>query len=473
MTEIGLPPEGASTSRSKARARASESDLRRHSVATRRDHLLEVSYQNYLEHSDKIDTSAYDEAGFFYSGKPDRTGVATFYFLVRAIAPGLLDDIDAFVLHLFKIFGTALNSPYAIVVDMSWATLANDSKQMVFDQLASISKSFSRKQKKNLTSLYIIHPTSFVRNVMWVVQPFVSSKLKRKIHMIYDWKNLAQFFDLDDVCLPSESKNVMTKIYKVVKVNARGKRQERWIKLTGNSLLNIDRKSGTIKNEKLFSALTLAAVDKKGEPGLQMKFTEDDVQRNPPVGYFLQSRSSAADLESRLYICSSAEERDQILKDVLEAAIRSESLILPQAFKGIEINALGKRKDRILKLTLDSLMKLKDNKIRQEIHFDGIEAVAIDEENPNIVNLKYKFEMKGRQFETPQAAIMFQSIKDAMHRCSEAQRKQNDAVDEEMKNRAVSSFGRGSFFDDDYDFAEEAFLAKKDAINNQAYFESW
>eukprot|EP00163_Fabomonas_tropica_P001240 TRINITY_DN1094_c0_g1_i2.p1 TRINITY_DN1094_c0_g1~~TRINITY_DN1094_c0_g1_i2.p1 ORF type:complete len:531 (+),score=91.00 TRINITY_DN1094_c0_g1_i2:231-1823(+) len=323
---LGEPP-----TLSRGHHRSASSADRRISVAARRDYLLEMSHQNILEHGESVDTTRLATAEFFYEGKPDKEGIAVFYLIVQRLTPALLADENALFLYIIKSVGDTINEkPYSLVIDMSWATLANETKVGVLDKVQSISKGFTRKQKKNIHAIYVVHPTSFVRNVIWVMKPFVSSKVTRKVHQIYDWKNLGQYIPEKNIMLPEESRNVVTKAYAVVKVNSKGKRQERLIKLTANSLMNMDTGATMIKNEKLFLNLKIEAPD--NEPILDLRFLNNEAAPSDLPGYFLHSKgSSSSDLESRRYVCKSINERDAIVQDIFEASLKSEHIAFPQA----------------------------------------------------------------------------------------------------------------------------------------------
>lgn len=434
LAELGHPPADPNQAPESTEPTGNRSN-RGLSMASKRDMLLEISFQNYLEHAHLIDTSKLEAAEFFFAGPPTKAGVPVFYFIVRRFNDFILSDMNAMLLHFFKVCGESLSNPYALVVDMSWTTLSGETKSHVMSRLEEVLSVFSRNQKKNLESVYIVHPTSFVRNVLWVMRPFVSAKLRRKIFLVYEWKNLYQFISKENVRLPEESKNVVTRSYSVIKVNAKGKKQDRIIKLTANSLLNIEPKTKTIKNEKLFSQFEVEAIP--GQPELVIGFSDDG--RRPPVnmvGYFFSSKSTAEDLKSRRYLCESLAQRDAIIQDIFDAAMRATTVTLPQAFSGVEI-LHGKRKDRIFKFSCDSMMELKGAEILSDVHFDGIDSIIMDENNPNLLHFKFKFEDFTRSFESPQAKMFVQSLSEAIARNNEKERRKSVNFEEKMKSKEI------------------------------------
>jgi len=82
--------------------------------------------------------------------------------------------------------------------------------------------------RKNLAAVYIVHPSPYSRAVLLFMRSFTSKKLKRKIHEVYNWKDLEDEIRPEDIMLPDTSKGFVTKAYNVVKINAKGKKQKRY-----------------------------------------------------------------------------------------------------------------------------------------------------------------------------------------------------------------------------------------------------
>jgi len=61
-----------------------------------------------------------------------------------------------------------------------------------------------------------------------------------------------------------------------------------------------------------------------------------------------------------------------------------------QAFKVIKVNKAGRRQQRIMKLTTDSILNLNGNTICTEIHFAGLERIWLDAEHSDTFWIKYK-----------------------------------------------------------------------------------
>lgn len=75
---------------------------------------------------------------------------------------------------------------------------------------------------------------------MTFFQSLISNKGARKFNFLSDWKDLAEYIDSASIALPEESKAKITKAFNLKKLNMKGKVQNRLLKITANSLLNIE-----------------------------------------------------------------------------------------------------------------------------------------------------------------------------------------------------------------------------------------
>ena len=70
--------------------------------------------------------------------------------------------------------------------------------------LRKIYSTFDRKYKKNLKNLYIVHPTSFVRTILGLMSPLLSSKFGRKIAFVSEICELKPFFHVEQLDVPQK-----------------------------------------------------------------------------------------------------------------------------------------------------------------------------------------------------------------------------------------------------------------------------
>lgn len=183
-----------------------------------------------------------------------------------------------------------------------------------------------------------------------------------KVKELENWKELTKFIKTDNILLPESSKDFITKSYLVIKINAKGKRQERLvlfekptnqnriIKFTPHSLLNIDPRAKSLRDEKLLSQIEEISSD-PGSPIIFMKFTED-AALNPRSHRFSINVLLEQHLDrlQRTYVCNSLAERDAILQDIFSCGIKSSMQDIPQEYKVVKVNKAGKHQDRTFKV---------------------------------------------------------------------------------------------------------------------------
>ncbi|KAM4690676.1 bcl-2/adenovirus E1B 19 kDa-interacting protein 2-like protein [Rhinophrynus dorsalis] len=63
-------------------------------------------------------------------------------------------------------------------------------------------KATGRRLKKNLKSVVIVHPTWYVKALMAIIRPFISSKFGRKVKFVNSLRDLSQIISLDQIQIP-------------------------------------------------------------------------------------------------------------------------------------------------------------------------------------------------------------------------------------------------------------------------------
>ncbi|XP_043979725.1 BCL2/adenovirus E1B 19 kDa protein-interacting protein 2 isoform X4 [Gambusia affinis] len=65
-----------------------------------------------------------------------------------------------------------------------------------------------RRLRKNLKSLIIVHPSWFIRTLLALTKPFISSKFSQKVKYVYSLKDLAELVPMEYVAIPECIKQV-------------------------------------------------------------------------------------------------------------------------------------------------------------------------------------------------------------------------------------------------------------------------
>eukprot|EP01088_Endostelium_zonatum_P017075 TRINITY_DN4868_c0_g1_i2.p1 TRINITY_DN4868_c0_g1~~TRINITY_DN4868_c0_g1_i2.p1 ORF type:complete len:948 (-),score=182.08 TRINITY_DN4868_c0_g1_i2:93-2936(-) len=367
-------------------------------------------------------TSAHERSRFLYSGPPTKDNTPVFYLIVNRVKLSLLTDMNSLIAYVTKVLESA-NGKYVLVIDMSWAIISVQMKAWLYTHLRDVYKSFGRKYKKNLQNIFVVHPNALTRYMLYFTRTFTSRKLSKKVIDIYYWKELARYIPLNNILLPDSSKDYIAKSYRVQKLNAKGKKQTRLIKFTQNSILNIDPKTKTIKNEKMLCEIEVMSTFTQGSPELQIHFSADSINnalqtKKANGGLLTRIKQSAADEVFRRYLCENAQDRDMIIMDLFQAGFMKRTSYLPQEYTVIKINKSGKKQNRVFKLTCDSLMNLDGGsmKIKKEIPFAGIDSVTLSDAEGG-VELRFKGETRVRKVICPGLGSQFvEAVKQGMTR---------------------------------------------------------
>ena len=367
--------------------------------------------------------AAMEQAKFLYSGPKSVKCGSIFYFVVTRFDPALLHSMPALIAFVTKTMDSAVHTGgYTLVVDLSWSTLSAEGMQTVCENVRAFWAMFPRTYKKNLRQVVVLQPTKFYHVVYGLLKQFISKKAYRKFVEVYDWKQLAGVLGVNEesVVIPESSKHNVSKVYRVVKVNAYGKKQERLIKFTIDSLLNLDTHATRIHNEKLLSQIDEISVASPGSLEIFMRFQADPQKKKKKKTVFGAVRmigsGSSQHEDIRTYICSTLAERDAILQDLYASAFRCGYSSGRQEFKVVKVNRVGKHQERVFKLTVDSLMNVANNEIRHEMCFAGIDEVKADQTDKNVVWLKYKSETLWRQIIMDDADTFIRLLQDGLRR---------------------------------------------------------
>ena len=391
---------------------------------------------------------AMESAKFLYMGPSSPKCGSVFYFVLTRFDFGLLDNMPALIAFVTKTMDSGVHSgAYTLVVDMSWSTVSAPAAQAACEALRDFWEMFPRAYKKNLRQVVVLQPTKFYHMASGIVRQFVSKKAQRKVAEVYDWKQLARLLGVNEehVTIPESSKHSASRVYRVVKVNAHGKKQERLIKFTADSLLNLDTHATKIHNEKLLSDIDEISLASPTSTEIFMRFRSSSTGSGGSSssgiggsGSFASSLTSsgsgagnkvvttvldavrmiagAPHDDVRTYICSTLAERDAILQDLFASGFRCGYSPGRQEFKVVKVNRAGKRQERVFKLTVDSLMNVSGAEIRHEMCFAGIEGVKADTDDKNVVWLKYKSETHWRKIITADADAFIRSLQECLHR---------------------------------------------------------
>ena len=367
------------------------------------------------KHTTKIDGTNIENKFFFYRGNNVLT---TFEekLLVYYLIGTRLKDLDykeglgEIIFHMIKVMRPSFENirpvgqkaeekyskKFMLVADLSFVSMSDQAKEYVGAILLKFSKLFTLVQQKQIYQTLVIHAPNMPYMPAYLVKHFAKSKLAtnpkkqkdylKKIMMIEDYTKLISYgFRRDeDVLIPEVSKFNVPKSYKIIKVNPKGKHQERLLKITMMSLLNIDPKSKVVKNERLLSEIEeISAPPSNLE--IHMRFRPITPKTDQPIPYFPDGldeddtdedgtkKKKKAEVGFRRYIVNSEQEREALLEEIFETVVRSQFCTTFQSFNTLLFKGSSKKAKRLLKLTADSILEVSGRVTKNEFPFIGVE----------------------------------------------------------------------------------------------------
>ncbi|XP_073747299.1 BCL2/adenovirus E1B 19 kDa protein-interacting protein 2-like [Callorhinus ursinus] len=111
--------------------------------------------------------------------------------------------------HLFKYVISTLELLVAencMIVYLNGATTRR--KRPSLGWLRKCYQQINRSSRKNLKSLIIVHPSWFIRTLLAVTRPFISSKFSQKIRYVFNLAELAELVPMEYVGIPECIKQV-------------------------------------------------------------------------------------------------------------------------------------------------------------------------------------------------------------------------------------------------------------------------
>ena len=92
------------------------------------------------------DMGALERAKFLYQGASSVDGTPVFYLIFNRISMDFLTNVSPLISHVYRVMGPVVDKgPYILVIDMSWCSLSNDEKRIVYNSLKLIWSLLNRK----------------------------------------------------------------------------------------------------------------------------------------------------------------------------------------------------------------------------------------------------------------------------------------------------------------------------------------
>ncbi len=388
--------------------------------------LLERSLDNLLSKKDVFDTADLEQAKFVYVGKPARNNAPVAYFVLDRVKVEVLTSNDRLMIHVYKTLNEIFDVPYYVVIDMSWAELDDEVQAFLYRAVVSFTRLMKANHLANCQNVFILHPTYKTQMAIdEILNMIPEDKRGKLLKMIYDWADLADVIEPLKIWIPAVSKRFVAATFKLVKINEQDKKQDRLCKVSTDTLMNIDIKTGLVQNEILLKTIEEVRT-KQGSTELIIKYnplSEQEIAQMGP-GYFLKTpkknEASPTGPQTRTYATFYEQQREAVVDCLFDSAIRSFSLKHPQVFfvNKVSKKSASKKKKRLLKFTVDSVLHFKDKTMIREIAYSMIQSFYIDQKNKNLLYINFldKGMKKYYQVEHEQADKLRDALLDAIKR---------------------------------------------------------
>ncbi|GBM49912.1 Protein prune 2 [Araneus ventricosus] len=142
-----------------------------------------------------------------HGGYQNSSGHAIIIFSACYLPDRSRKDYEYVMDNLFLYVITTLDELVAddyILVYLHGAT--DRSNMPSFGWLKRCYQMIDRRLRKNLKGLYLVHPTFWLKTIVIMTRPFISSKFTRKLKFVYNLKELSNLIPLDYVCIPDKVK---------------------------------------------------------------------------------------------------------------------------------------------------------------------------------------------------------------------------------------------------------------------------
>eukprot|EP01080_Neovahlkampfia_damariscottae_P008739 gene8739-687_t len=336
-----------------------------------------------------------DKSRFLFVGKPTYENVPTFYFIFHRLSKTLLDQPPKFVDYVLSKIKKYFSGTYIIIFDLTWFAITDMDIKLLNECALLFISQLKLQHYQNLEKLILIQPTNLILKMCHEMILFLDEvDLDKKLVIYSNWHQLEEYIDPKKIFIPFISKKYLSIKFDVMKVSSKAKLQKREIKITHESILNIE--NGRIKSEIFF--VNIKEIRKrKPDPEILVRFVhkpDDDHKIITVSNKSTLHQSVGNELQTIRYVFQTEVERDAMLDSLMTSSIRESSLSYKQTYKILKINAKNpqKRDNRVLKLTNDSIFVIADKQIKIEIPFTMINSFYIQDLKKDKLHIEYELE---------------------------------------------------------------------------------
>eukprot|EP01027_Heterolobosea_sp_BB2_P016239 GEZU01023132.1.p1 GENE.GEZU01023132.1~~GEZU01023132.1.p1 ORF type:complete len:597 (-),score=205.12 GEZU01023132.1:12-1802(-) len=158
-------------------------------------------YKQLLEKALSTDLSDIESKNIITQTGKDKEGRPVMLFIESRLPTQSREDLERVLLYVIKKFDKVTEGEYVVVYCVNQAP---NVKRPEFSWLAQLYRTFTRKYKKNMKRLFIIHPTFWLKVIFRLFKPFVSGKFWKKVVYFDNVAKLFDYIDQSQISLPPD-----------------------------------------------------------------------------------------------------------------------------------------------------------------------------------------------------------------------------------------------------------------------------
>ena len=190
LTRVSSPPSTTAVKSNPSSSKASSS-----SPASSSNAKSPSTYEEYLALAKTMDFEHVKAAQFAYKSGVDFAGRPV-VVVCGSIPPACTPE--QLFLYIIDLLDPITEVDYSLVY-----VVMSEGKKPSFSFLRKFYGTMSRKYKKNLKQLFVVHPSFWVRAGFQFFRPFISSKFWKKVVYIHDVRQLYQYMSPSQVKFPA------------------------------------------------------------------------------------------------------------------------------------------------------------------------------------------------------------------------------------------------------------------------------
>ncbi|KAJ3441517.1 signal peptide peptidase [Anaeramoeba flamelloides] len=254
-------------------------------IGTNISHLKDNDHFNNRKsiYSKKISkTNEHIQQNFIYLNSKISKNIFLIYFDLGKVPESDLKNFDELIKKIKKIILNFEDNKFVLFLDLTSINVLYMIQPRIIHLINKLKTKFSKIYFQNIQKIIFWYPSPYCQLIQNSILPLFNTELKKKSIIYYGHFEIYNIFDPNFFNYTNGNQNIKKnknhrnqyyydfpqignlKIcpnnYDIIKINVKGKKQRRFLKLTKYRLLNIDSKSYLIKNFKNLSQISKIVI---------------------------------------------------------------------------------------------------------------------------------------------------------------------------------------------------------------------